>query len=92
MDQCCDPTKMLPRYRSHKIVQALKIGAIEVNENGSAKIAPADAGYEPFTTREGWAVRFQGGEDDLGYFVVYPDGFSSWSPTIAFEEGYAKID
>jgi hypothetical protein len=28
--------------------------------------------------------------DDLGYFVVYEDGYQSWSPTEAFEKGYTK--
>ena len=26
--------------------------------------------------------------DDLGYLVRYPDGYVSWSPTGAFEDGY----
>jgi len=26
-----------------------------------------------------------------GYFVVYADGYKSWSPTQAFEEGYTRI-
>jgi len=29
-----------------------------------------------------------GNRDDLGYYVLYPDGYVSWSPTKAFEEGY----
>ena len=31
----------MPRYRSHKEVAALKITAIEVNEDGSARLAPS---------------------------------------------------
>jgi len=26
-----------------------------------------------------------------GYYVVYPDGYKSWSPAEAFESGYARI-
>ena len=37
----------MPRYQSHKKVWALKIAAIEFNEDGGAKIAPADKGYAP---------------------------------------------
>lgn len=78
----------MPRYKSHKTVWALKIAAIEINEDKSAKIAPADKGYAPFTTPAGWASRFTGTETDLGYFVQYPDGFASWSPGKAFLDGY----
>lgn len=78
----------LPLYRSHKVVGALKIAAIEVHKNGAATISPADPGYSPFKTAAKWAERFTGGEGDLGYFVVYDDGFASWSPTRAFENGY----
>jgi hypothetical protein len=82
----------MPRYRSHKEVHALKIAAIEVNEDKSAKIAPADKGYAVFTTKPGWAERFTGSDnDDPGYYVVYADGFASWSPTKAFEDGYTRI-
>lgn len=79
----------MPRYVSHKKVWALKIAAIEINEDKSAKIAPADKGYAVFTTKPGWAERFMSG-DDPGYYVQYADGFASWSPTKAFEEGYTR--
>lgn len=26
-----------------------------------------------------------------GYYVVYTDGYVSWSPAKAFEEGYTKV-
>lgn len=29
---------------------------------------------------------------DLGYYVVYEDGHTSWSPTKAFEGGYTRIE
>ena len=80
----------MPRYQSHKKVWALKIAAIEVHEDKSATIAPSDEGYAPFQTRAGWADRFDGGEEDTGYYVQYEDGFSSWSPTDAFESGYTR--
>jgi hypothetical protein len=80
----------MPRYKSHKEVHALKIAGIEVNEDKSAKIALADKGYAAFTTKPGWASRFKSG-DDPGYYVVYDDGFASWSPTKAFEDGYTRI-
>ena len=86
-----DAAAEMPRYRSHKEVWALKIAAIEINEDMSAKIAPADPRYETFTTAPGWAKRFESKHNDPGYYVVYQDGFKSWSPTQAFEEGYTRI-
>lgn len=83
------PTTEMPRYKSHKTVWALKIAAIEIHEDKSARIAPADKGYAAFKTAAGWAARFTSG-DDPGYYVVYADGFASWSPTKAFEDGYTR--
>jgi hypothetical protein len=82
---------MLPRYQSHKKVWALEIAALEIHEDKSATIAPVDKKYEPFTTKPGWAERFNGSEEDKGYWVQYEDGFTSWSPTEAFLAGYTKI-
>lgn len=80
----------MPRYECHKKVWALKIAAIEIDIDGSAKIAPKDAGYAPFKTEPGWASRFKGDETDPGYYVVYDDGYKSWSPSKAFEDGYTR--
>lgn len=81
----------MPKYRSHKVVHALKIAGVEVHEDRSATIAPQDQSYAQLKTRKGWADRFEGDEHDLGYYVVYPDGFTSWSPTEAFEKGYSLL-
>lgn len=81
----------LPRYRCHKEVHAVKIAAIEFIEDGSAKIAPADHHLGVFDTVPGYVDRFLGGDEDLGYYVQYDDGYQSWSPTKAFEDGYTRI-
>ncbi len=93
MESTNEPQAMmeLPRYKSHKLVWALKIAAIEIHEDKSATIAPADEGYSPFRTLPGWAERFNGDEADPGYYVVYQDGFKSWSPCQAFEDGYSRV-
>lgn len=80
----------MPRYQCHKKVWALKIAGVEIHKDGSATIAPADEGYDPFVVKSAWSLKFQGDEDDLGYFVVYEDGYQSWSPTRAFESGYTR--
>lgn len=83
--------RQMPQYKCHKEVWALKIDAIEVYADKSATITPADNGYAPFRATTGWAGRFHGNEEDRGYYVVYQDGYASWSPTKAFEEGYTLI-
>lgn len=80
----------MPKYECYKKVWALKIAAIEFAEDGTAKIAPKDAGYATFEVSD-FRSKFHGSEDDLGYYVVYKDGYKSWSPTLAFEEGYKRI-
>jgi hypothetical protein len=88
--------KEMPKYRSHKEVWALKIAAIEFHKDGSATVAPKDAGYMPFKTGpkywDKFATNLNINEEgaDLGYFVQYKDDYQSWSPTSAFEEGYAR--
>jgi len=81
----------MPRYKSHKEIHALKISAIEIHEDKSATISPADEGYSPFKTEVGWADRFKGDESDKGYYVVYKDGYTTWSPVNAFQDGYTPI-
>lgn len=86
--------KELPQYRCHKIVGALKISAIEFAKDGTASIASAE--QYPTITVQGYRERFKGDDpslayEDLGYYVVYDDGYQSWSPTKAFEEGYKPV-
>jgi hypothetical protein len=80
----------MPRYKCHKQVWALKIAAIEFDEKGNARIAPLETGYATFTVGD-YRSKFKGDEDNLGYYVVYDDGYKSWSPAKAFESGYTRI-
>jgi hypothetical protein len=83
-------TVQMPRYQSHKKVWALKILEIEVHQDKSASIFP-EGPYGGIRTASGWAERFTGSDEDLGYYVVYEGGFASWSPSDAFEGGYSLI-
>lgn len=84
----------MPRYRSHKIVWALKIAKIEPDESapkgadGSCIITPAEPGYEPFQVDEAYCLKHE--PKAGGYYVVYADGYKSWSPAEAFEDGYTR--
>lgn len=82
----------LPSYRCHKRVWALRIGAIEVDaEKKVARITPADTIFLPFDSDRGWPDKYKGDASDLGYFIVYEDKHTSWSPTKAFESGYTLM-
>jgi hypothetical protein len=53
-------------------------------------------GAEPMTLgaynlHRGWKTPTNEDPGALGYLVVYPDGYQSWSPAEAFEEAYLEI-
>lgn len=78
----------LPEYQCSKKVRACKISAIEIFQDMTAKITLENGDViEEFN----YGNRFNGSESDLGYYVAYKDGYVSWSPTKAFEEGYSQI-
>ena len=86
----------LPKYECHKIVHALKILKIEHdhgNEHhdneGSGIITPADPGFAPFRVDEKYMLKHEPKEG--GYYVVYADGYASFSPAKAFEDGYTLV-
>lgn len=85
------PQKEMPRYECHKVVWALKIASFNIGID-SGTITPAEDGFEPFEVGAVWInERYKPDQGDLGYYVVYEDGFVSWSPTEAFEKGYTLI-
>ena len=81
----------MPRYRSHKEVWALKIKSVELDSvtDGSATITPEEDGYAPFRVDHEYVRKHN--PKAGGYYVVYADGYKSWSPAAAFEEGYILI-
>lgn len=83
MSEQQDFTVDLPKFKCHKIVRAAKIIAID---NGTRlDLMPhgvVEAG--PSWIREKKA-------EVGGYYVVYDDGYASYSPAKAFEEGYTVL-
>lgn len=88
-------SREMPRYQCHKKVWALKIAGINdptqpgSESDGSRIITPEESGYEPFRVDYSFVHKHK--PEVGGYFVVYDDGYKSFSPAKAFEEGYSKI-
>jgi hypothetical protein len=83
----------MPRYKCHKEVFALKVMQIEEiisndNYNNSCTIIP-EAPYEKFTVDGDY--RNKHNPVVGGYYVLYDDGYESFSPQKAFEDGYTLI-
>lgn len=83
------PMMELPSYKSHKIVYALKIKVVNV-EDGMIGIVPEDDRYAEFQVDSAYYDKHK--PQAGGYYVVYEDGYKSWSPADAFENGYTKVD
>jgi hypothetical protein len=89
----------MPKYKCHKEVHALKIKAIQFDRDiakaenretdGHAMITPSEKGYAPFRVEYDWLRKHE--PQVGGYYVVYADGYKSFSPAKAFEEGYTRI-
>jgi hypothetical protein len=82
-----NPGESLPQYRCHKRVSALKISHIEITDSG-AVITPADDGYKPFKVNSAFMDKHRPVVG--GYYVVYVDGYETFSPAESFERGYIR--
>lgn len=87
----------MPRYKCHKEVWALKIASIvrdgegqNRESDGSATIIPENTKYAPFQVDHNYMFKHK--PEIGGYYVVYQDGYKSYSPAKAFEEGYSLIN
>lgn len=85
----------MPRYKCHKEVWALKIEDVidptrDGNESDGTRILVVESGYAPFRVPREYVRKHdpQAG----GYYVVYEDGYKSFSPAEAFESGYTRMN
>lgn len=81
--------RKLPRYQCHKQVYALKIAGLQPVVGGAVIITPAEPGYLPFRAEHPYAEKHK--PEVGGYWVQYDDGYQSFSPAQAFEEGYTRL-
>jgi hypothetical protein len=95
----------MPKYKCHKVVHALKIAKLEPDPNvkptieqlekilndpdAAVLMTPSDEGYAPFKLDYEYMNRHK--PQVGGYYVVYDDGYISYSPAKAFEDGYTRI-
>lgn len=78
---------MLPLYKSHKLVRAAKVVDVITDVNSydySFKLDTGDVVPPPKGKHDANPVG--------GYYVEYADGYTSWSPAKAFEEGHTRVE
>lgn len=80
----------MPEYRSHKVVRAAAvvfIGAFHL-------VVMVDGESRELPVGEDWIQNriTERSEGELGVFLAYPDGYTSWSPQAAFRDGYTPVE
>jgi hypothetical protein len=76
----------MPKYVSHKTVWALEIASADPM---LCKLTFRDPGYAAIKTEADMWARYKPTAGD--FYVVYADGYKSFSPRKAFLEGYTRI-
>lgn len=83
----------MPRYISHKTVWALKISAVHNvvagHNAGGGVLGFSDTRYADRQVSPEYMAKHL--PKPGGYFVVYSDGYESFSPAEAFEKGYSPV-
>ena len=85
----------MPKYKCHKEVWALRIRNVYTkSEPGqdhleSTFLSFMDDNYADIEVDEEYISKHL--PQIGGYYVVYKDGYKSFSPANSFEEGYTKI-
>lgn len=83
-------TSPFPLYIGHKLVRAIKIKLVERIPGDLVRITPEDDGYHPFELGASFDDKHK--PQRGGYFVLYEDGYASYSPAEPFENGYTKAE
>ena len=78
----------LPLYRSHKVVAAAKIVGLGQLTDGKTKLALEAPGDPSVLVADDYVQKHR--PMPGGYYVCYPDGYESFSPAAAFEDGWFR--
>lgn len=81
--------QQMPMYQCHKKVRALKIAEVAYNGKGQYILVFENEFFEP--VNPGWKWFQKHRPQPGGYYVVYDDGYRSYSPGETFEAGYTKL-
>jgi hypothetical protein len=81
-------SRIMPKYECHKNVWALKIAEIVSNPYGGAYFQPAEEGYGNVPLSPEYVEKHK--PEVGGYYLVYEDGSTSFSPASAFESVYTR--
>lgn len=78
----------MPKYKCHKEVHALKIAALDTTDADDKRLLmhPVEEGYAPILLSDKFVEKHTPRVG--GYYVIYKDGYESFSPADAFEDGY----
>ena len=81
----------MPKYVCHKEVWALKIKGVMIERriNGDMTLSFFEDGYAPIVVSKEYREKHKPVAG--GYYVVYKDGYKSFSPAEAFKAGYTLI-
>lgn len=78
----------LPIYTCHKRVRAMKLGKVMYKPDAAGVyLMPAQGGYAPVSVSVQYFTKHE--PKAGGYYIVYEDGYESFSPAEAFEQGYS---
>jgi hypothetical protein len=88
------------KWECHKTVEAFKITAVEsmATLDGASRYTMIGASGQGEVVDLAWLDKHVPKSKPLhprsfigGYFVRYADGYTSWSPADAFEQGYTEL-
>jgi|SRR5579863_3139730 len=79
----------LQRYKCHKEVEAFKIAGIAPDGGSVSVLLAEDGDGDGIAVDEAFMAKHN--PQPGGYYVRYADGYQSFSPAQAFEEGYTPL-
>lgn len=82
--------ELLTRYKCHKEVQAMRIWSIVLSDCATYISLGGLDGSIRMDVSPSWNEKHQ--PSIGGYYVLYEDGYESYSPAKAFEDGYSTME
>jgi hypothetical protein len=79
----------MPLYRCHKEVRALRIEGVKQGRDIEGGILVVESPFAELPVSVEYMKKHN--PQPNGYYVLYEDGYESFSPAKPFEEGYTRI-